>query len=100
MRGSGGDDEIVVLKLRPGFELHTLLCEVEADGFVHENFDVLVIAENGADGLRYLSGRKNGEGNLVEKRLECMVVSAIDQRDIDGKIAETHRCVDAAEASS
>ena len=41
VRGAGGENEIVVLKLDAGFELHALMRKIETDGLVHQNVDIL-----------------------------------------------------------
>ena len=46
-----------------------------------------MVAQDGADGLGDLGGGEDSEGDLVEKRLEGVVVFAVDERDVDGEIA-------------
>ncbi len=70
---------------------------VEADDLVHQDFGVAVVAQDGADRLRDVSGREDRERNLIEQRLKGVVVLAVDDRDINGKLAEMPGRVDAAE---
>ena len=100
MSGAGGENEEVVLEQRAGLELYAPPVEIEADGLIHEDFDVLIFADDGADGLRDLGRREHGEGDLIEKRLEGVMILAIDEGNVDGKLCETHRGVDSGEASS
>ena len=58
--------------------------------FVHTNdfseqYDCIPLpVQNFADGRRDLSGRQHGCGNLVEQRLEQVVIGAVDQNDLHG----------------
>ena len=98
--GTGGDDEVVVLEHGAGLELDVVLGKVEADGLVHEDFDVLMVAQDGADGLRDVGGREDGKRDLVEQGLEDVVVLAVDQGDVDGELCEVDGGVDAGKAAA
>src|SRR3712207_9393008 len=43
------------------------------------------------DGHRDLAGRHDGRGDLVEQRLEQVVIGAIDDRDVDRRMTQ-HAC--------
>src|SRR5580698_1309959 len=98
--GTSGHDEIVVFDFGTGLEENALLGDVKAGGLVHEDFDVLVVAEEGADGLGDLCRREDGERNLVEQRLEGVVVLAVDEGDVEREFGELEGCVDSGEASA
>jgi hypothetical protein len=74
--------------------------EVKADGLVHEDLDVAMVAEDGADGLCDFGGRENRKRNLVEQRLKSVVVFAVDECDVDGEMREVSRGVDACESAA
>jgi hypothetical protein len=42
-------------------------------------------AQDGADGLCNVCRGEDGESYLVKQRLECVVVAAVDYRDVDGE---------------
>jgi len=96
---SGGDDQIVV---RHGLfgSFHDATVEIECNNFRHEHFNVFVRAENGADGRSDLCRGKSGGCDLIKKRLEGVEILAIDDRDLNGRIGERLRGVQAAEAGA
>jgi hypothetical protein len=59
-----------------------------------------MLAEDGADGLGDLGGGEDGEGDLVEERLEGVEVLAVDECDVDGEFGEAEGGVHAGEASA
>ena len=98
--GAGGEDEVVVFEVGAGPEENAVLVEGEAGGLIHEDFDVAMVAEDGADGLGDIGGGEHGEGDLVEERLEDVVVLAVDEGDVDWELGETHGGVNAGKASA
>ncbi len=75
------------------------LVEMHVGHFPLEHFDVGELREDAADRLGDFRGAQAGRGDLVEQRLEQVMVAAIEQRDLDvpriaerlcrGKSAET-----------
>ncbi len=53
-----------------------------------------------AEGRGDFSGGEDGKGDLVEQRLEGVVVFAVDQRDVDRLIREAFGGVETAETAS
>ena len=64
------------------------------------HLDVFVFAENAANGRRDIGRRKSGGRDLVEQRLEKMIVRAVDHRHPDRLVAEMLRRFQAAEAGA
>src|SRR6185503_19095076 len=56
--GPGGDHEVVVIHGIAALEMDLPLIEVEADDLVHQHFDVLLVANNGANRRGDIGGRK------------------------------------------
>jgi hypothetical protein len=52
------------------------------------------------DRRRYLGGRQDSRGDLIQERLKDMVIASVDQRDFDIGSLERPRCRDAGEAAA
>jgi hypothetical protein len=50
--------------------------------------------------LRDVCGRQHSQRDLVQERLEGVMIPAIDQNDVDGEFGEAERCVQTGEAAS
>ncbi len=101
--GAGGDDEGIVRNLLSfifRYGLHHLAFEVEARHLGHEHFDILVTAQDGADGSGNLAGGKTGGGYLIEQRLEGVMIFPVDHGDAHGRAGQRLGCVQAAEAGA
>jgi hypothetical protein len=46
------------------------------------------VAKDGADGLGNVCRRKHGQRDLIEQRLEGVVIAAVDEGDIDGQMGQ------------
>ena len=98
MRRAGGDDQVVVGMMRPAFsptlrrppllshptpQLQPLrrrdVRPRRRRDVREQHRDVLLPAQHPADRRRDVAGRQRGRGDLVEERLEQMVVVAIEQ---------------------
>ena len=83
----GGDDQKVVfecLLLRDEF----LLFQVKTDYFFKQHFNVGVASQYRADGRRYFAGREAGGSDLVEQRLEGVVVFSVNDCDLNGEMSD------------
>ena len=100
MRSAGGDDEVIKCELRSRGTSNGTRCGVDANDFIHEHGGVGLVAEDGADGLGYVGGREDGEGDLIEQRLKGVVVAAIDEGNVDGQVGESTRGVEARKAAT
>ena len=99
--GAGGEDEVVVRELGAAEPRVTWrAADVDADDLVHEHLGVLLVAQDGADGLGDVGRREHGQGHLVEERLKDVVVAAVDDRDVDGEPCEAVGGVDAGKAAA
>jgi len=47
-----------------------------------------------------VGGRKNGEGHLVEQRLKGVVVAAVDEGEVDGKMSDAACGVEACKTAA
>ncbi len=56
------------------------------------------MAQDGADGLSDVGRRKHGERNLIEQRLKCEVIAAIDYGDVNRQMLEAFGGVKAGKA--
>jgi hypothetical protein len=59
-----------------------------------------VIAKDRADGLCDLGGGENSESDLVQERLKGVVIFAVDEGDVDGKLGQPDGGIDACETST
>ena len=87
MSGSGGDDQKVVIEhllFRDDF----LLFQVEIDDFFKQHFNVGVASQYPADGCRYFAGRQAGGRDLVEQRLEGVVIFPVNDCDLNGEAGD------------
>jgi hypothetical protein len=75
--GPGRQDQVVVgHRLIPGVDTPGL--GIDSRDLGQHDKDISLVAQNGADGLRDVGGRKRRGGHLVQKWLKQMVVIAID----------------------
>ena len=61
---------------------------VQAAQSCHEEIDVLVVAEEGADGVGDLVRRKERSRKLVKQRLEKVKIAAIDDHDVEALVLD------------
>jgi hypothetical protein len=96
MAGACGYDQIIVANVKfRGFDNPPL--EVEADDLSHENFNIVVPAQNGADGCSNFPGRKTCRRHLIQQGLKSVMILAIDHRDVSRSLGESLGRVQAAE---
>ena len=92
-----GENEVVVGD-RPVAGQDALPARVEARHVGHPKFCVRLAAQDGAHGPRDLLGFEAGSRDLVEQRLEQVVVVAIDEHDVDRGLAQRAHGAQAAES--
>ncbi len=81
--GAGGDDQRVVGHRAAVREPDLALLGVDVDRLPEQHGRVALLAEDRAQGLRDLARRQGARGDLVEHRLEQVMVPPIDQGDVD-----------------
>jgi hypothetical protein len=59
-----------------------------------------LLSEYRSDRNGDIGGIQTGRGNLVQERLEQMVVPPVDDRDVDRSISESLRCVQAGKSGT
>jgi hypothetical protein len=96
--GAGSQDQVVVRKLSAGAKSDDVIGDVNADHFVHQNFGILLAAQDGADRLCDLCRGENGERNLVKKRLKNVVIAAVDHGYVDGQMRQAPRGIHAGKS--
>ena len=74
--------------------------EVEAADVGEQHARVGLAAQHAAQRRGDLALGEDAGGDLVEERLEQVVVGAVDEGDLDGRPSECLRRVEAAEASA
>ncbi len=93
------DDQVVVGKFAISKLYHTTI-EIDVVHLSECNLDVAMAAKDPADGSGNFSGRESGGCDLIEKRLKSVVVSAINQGDLDRMAGKLQGCVEAAESGA
>ncbi len=73
---------------------------LDADYFVHQYFDIPLIRKDGANGLRDIGRGKDGQSDLVEQRLESMVIAAVDEGYVDWHVGQRHSGAQAGETAT
>src|SRR5258706_8920524 len=95
------DDQGVVADRAAVGELDDPLLGVEVDRLAEEHGHVLAAPEDAPERLRDLARRQRARRDLVEQRLEQVVVVAVNERDVEPIVAtETLRGVQPGEAAA
>ena len=84
--GPGRQDQIIVAEV-DAVRAHDLLLEIDALDFSEHHPDVRAPREDAPDRPRDIGGRKRGGRDLIEERLEEMVVPLVDDGDVEGPFA-------------
>ena len=100
MPGAGRHDQRVVADGGPGGQAHLAPVEVEADDFAHEDAGVALPAQQGAERRGDVGRRQAAGRHLIEQRLKEVEVAPVDQRHLDGGLAQGLGGVEAAEAAA
>ncbi|MEM6553314.1 MAG: hypothetical protein AAF750_14450 [Planctomycetota bacterium] len=80
-------------------ELDVLALEVDRLDLLHDGYDVLLLADDAADGLGDFGDGEGGHGHLIEQGLEEVVVLLVDDDDL-GVALEVLDEVEAGEAAA
>ncbi len=100
MGRAGGDDERVVMQDLAGRERDLAKARVDAGDLGQQRGDVAAAAEQVPDWPGDLGGGKRGGGDLIEQRLETMMVDPVDEGHVDRRALERFRRLDPAEAGA
>ena len=102
--GAGGDDQAVVRDLEvvtgERRRVHDPAIQVEAGHLGELDAHVLRPAQDVPQRRRDLTGREDAGRDLVQQRLEQVVVAAVDQRDVDRQLSEEAARRQPAEAAA
>ncbi|HJY90513.1 MAG TPA: hypothetical protein VJ255_09550, partial [Candidatus Acidoferrum sp.] len=88
---AGGNDQTPVLNLTPETERvhnNTPAFEVDINDLAKYNIRVLLISEDIADRRRDVTLGENSRRDLVQQRLEQMMIGAVDNGHVDIGVAE------------
>jgi len=75
-------------------------CYVHPGHLIEQDGGVLLVAQNGADRLGDIGGRQCRGRDLVQERLEEVVIVAVDHRHLDGRPGQLARRFESAEAGA
>src|SRR5512146_1219198 len=100
MSSAGRDDQIVIGKIGATLEANATRLKTKSNYFVQQHLDISVAPQDTPDRGRDVAGRKSRRRDLVQQRLEGVVILAIDQHHIDRLVPETPRGVQTPEAAS
>src|SRR6266511_1697068 len=85
--GPSRDDEIVERNAAP-FRDHFFARSIDSRDLRQDHIRVVLPTENAANRRRDISGRQGGGRDLIEQRLEQMVIVAIDDGDVEGPLRQ------------
>ncbi len=98
--GTGGQHQVVVRELGAAGQGDLPRIRVNADYLVHEHLGVLLVAQNCADGLSDVGRREDREGDLIEERLEGVMVAAVHEGYVHGQAGKASGCMNACKAAA
>ena len=96
---AGGDDQVVVADLAVG-QHDAPGRRIDRDGLAQDDLHVLLVPEDPADRRRDVARVERGGRDLVEQRLEQVMVAAVDQGDIHRRPAKSPGRLEAREAAA
>src|SRR5262249_50695467 len=100
VRRAGSHDEIVVVDLRAIVEAYLFRRRVDLLHFAHQHDGIALAPQNVPDRRGDRRGRQAGRGDLVEQRLEQVVVGAVDHRHFDRRLVQRLRRPKTPEAAT
>jgi hypothetical protein len=100
MDRTGRDDEIIVRQRFRAAEQNAAVGGVHAGHFRQQDRRVVLPAQDVADRPGDVGRRQRRGRNLIQQRLEAVMVLPVDQRDVDRGAAQRLRGFDAAEAGA
>ena len=96
----GRQDEVIVVDRAGIADADLALHLVDPFDLAEHHRDVLVRAEQRADRRGDVGRRQRRGRDLVEQRLEEVVVGAVDQHELDVELGDVHRRLQAAETAA
>ena len=99
MRRTGGEDQVVVVEAAL-VEHEATLRDVDAVDAGQDGAGVVLVADDGADRVGDVAGVEGRRRDLVQQRLEQVVVAAIDDGDAHAFLAQRARGREAGEAAA
>ena len=83
MRGANGKDQIVIRNFVAFRQMYAALIEIESDDVADQHLRVFLASHHVANGCGDVCGRKGSQCDLIQQRLEGVVILAIDNRDLE-----------------
>ena len=99
MGGAGGHDEVVI-RQPVAVQLNPVSLQVEGRRAPQQNRDIRTVLEDVADRVGNLARRQRSRGDLVQKWLKSVVVTAVNQRNADPGLGQRARRIQTGEASA
>ena len=100
MAGAGREDQRVEADRPFALQQHLPVRPVDAGNRAEQRGDVLVAAQQEADRPGDLRGRQRSRRDLIEQRLEQMMIALVDHGDPDWRASEVARGFEPAEAGA
>jgi hypothetical protein len=97
---AGSEHQIVIRDQRAAGKYNLPDANVDAYHFIHEHGGVAMATQDSADGLRDVSRREHGQRDLIEQRLEDVMVAPIDDSYVHGKARQPYGRVNAGKTST
>ena len=97
--GSRRQNKVVVLQLAVPQD-HLSRADIDGDGLCQKNPCIFLSAKDGAYRVGNIAGGQPGRGDLIQQRLEQMIIATIDDGDTDIAILQGSRCAQAPEPCS
>src|SRR5258707_2121051 len=98
--GAGREPQMIVGHRLAVTEREQARDRVDSGHGTKQDFDARIAPQHLADGFGDIAGRQRGRRDLVEQRLEQMIVAAVDQRCGDACGAQAARHFDAGKAAA
>src|SRR5437762_10223800 len=100
MARAGSENQRVIGDSVAILEQHALFVCVDAVHTGEQRRDLLAVAQEMADRPGDFGGGERGGRDLIQQRLEQMMVAAVDQRDLDGCALQAEGCFQPAKAGA
>src|SRR5262245_9430542 len=104
VRRAGSENQVIVLNLGPiaigAVDEDDLLVLVDADNLAHDDGGIALRAQDLANRCGDLCRRQRANGDLVEQRLEQVMVRAVDEHDLNGGVLQRFGGGQAGESSA
>ena len=80
--------------------MNEALVRIDATDLRHQHRGVLLPAQDVTNRPRHIGGRERRGGDLIEERLEAVVVLLVDQNDIERRAGERFRRIKSPETGA